>query len=329
MNKEIVISGMRPTGRIHLGNYNSVIKNWIKLQDIYQCFFFIADIHALTTDINNLEKINFYTKKIIAEWLASGIKYKKCKIFIQSHILETFELHTLLSMITPIPWLERIPSYKNEKNNINTYGFLGYPVLQGADIIIINAKYVPIGEDQLPHLEIIREIVRKLNFLLKKDSNNKLLINEPLPLLNKHKNIIGLDGTKMSKSKNNTILISDTSEILEKKIKKIITDPKRIFKNIPGDPNNCSVWTFHLIYSKKNEKEYINNACKTANIGCVECKNMLFQNIEKRNNIIVEKIKIYDKKEKKINNILIEGAETTRALAKKVLNNIKSSLNFS
>lgn len=327
MNKEIVISGMRPTGQIHLGNYNGVIKNWTKLQNIYNCFFFIADIHALTTNLDNLNKIYYYTKKILSEWLAVGINPKKCNIFIQSHIPETFELHTILSMITPITLLERVPSYKNEKTNKNnTYGFLGYPVLQGADILILNAKYVPIGEDQLPHLEIVREIVRKLNNLLEKNKNYKTTINEPSPILYKYKNIIGLDGTKMSKSKDNVILISDTTDILQKKIKSIITDSKRIFKNIPGTPDKCSVWKFHLIYSKKIETLYLNTACKSANIGCLECKNILYNNIEKKNKIILKNIKIYEKKEKYINEMLENGTKITREIAKTTLKNIKTGL---
>lgn len=328
MTKKIIVSGMRPTGRLHLGNYNGVIRNWIKLQNIYDCFFFIADIHALTTNLDNIIKLNYYTKIILSEWLASGINPNKCNIFIQSHIPETFELHTILSMITPVSWLERVPTYKSEqKNNAKTYGFLGYPILQGADILILNADYVPIGEDQLPHLELIRELVRKFNIILKNGTNNQVL-KEPLPLLYKYKNIIGTNGHKMSKSKNNTILISDTSDLLEKKIKKLITDPKRILRSIPGDPNNCSVWSFHNIYSNKNEKTYINLACKSAQIGCVECKNILYKNIEKKNNSIIKNIKIYDKKEKYINDIIKNNTIIIRSIAKNTMKNIKENLNI-
>lgn len=330
MENKIVTSGMRPTGRLHLGNYNSVIKHWIKLQNIYNCFFFIADIHALTTNLNNIIKINYYTKIILSEWLASGINPKKCNIFIQSHIPETFELHAILSMITPVSRLERIPSYKSEKTIIHkTYGFLGYPVLQGADILILNTDYVPIGEDQIPHIEIIRELVKKLNNIMHNQQNKfAYAIKDPAPLLYKYTNIVGTDGTKMSKSKNNTILISETSDILENKIKKLITDQKRIFKSIPGTPENCSVWTFHKIYSNIKEQKYINNACKTAKIGCSECKNRLYEHIEKKNNIIIKNIKIYEKKEKYINDIIQDGAKITRDIAQNTIKNIKIALNI-
>ncbi len=330
METKIVTSGMRPTGRLHLGNYNSVIKHWIKLQNTYNCFFFIADIHALTTNLNNLIKINYYTKIILSEWLASGINPKKCNIFIQSHIPETFELHTILSMITHVARLERVPSYKSETCLTNkTYGFLGYPILQGADILILNTDYVPIGEDQIPHMELIKELAKKLNNIMQNIKNTQAyVLKEPMPLLYKYTNIIGTDGTKMSKSKNNTILISETSNILESKIKKLITDQKRIFKSIPGTPENCSVWTFHKIYSNTKEKKYINNSCKTASIGCLDCKNILYQNIEKKNIIITKNIKIYEKKEKYINSIIQNGASIARDLAKNTIKNIKTSLNI-
>lgn len=323
MTNNLIVSGMRPTGRLHLGNYNSVIKNWIKLQNNYTCFFFIADIHALTNNFNNLLKITYYTKLMITEWLASGINPEKCNIFIQSHIKETFELNSILSMITPVSWLERIPAYKIEKDNKNkTYGFLGYPILQGADILILNANYVPVGEDQLPHLETIRELARKFNnYLL--SINKEKFFKEPLPLLYKYKNIIGIDGNKMSKSKNNTILISDTSNILENKIKKLITDPKRITKSSLGNPEVCSVWSFHKIYSNKNEKTYINISCKSGNIGCVECKNLLYRNMEKKNNILIKKIKLYEKKESYINDVIINGIKNTREKSKITINNLK------
>lgn len=330
MNEKIIASGMRPTGRIHIGNYIGVIKNWITLQKKYNCFFFIADLHALTTDFNNILNITYNTKMIIKEWLACGINPDYSNIFIQSHIPETFELNTILSMMTPITWLERVPSYKAIKNNTNnSYGFLGYPVLQGADIIILDAEYVPIGEDQLPHLEIIREIIRKINTTIKSINNTNIdLIKEPIPLLFKYKNIPGTDGTKMSKSKNNTILISDEHNILDKKIKKLITDSKRIKISIPGIPEDCSVWTFHKIYSDIKTKDYVYKNCKSAGIGCVECKNILYNNINKKNNILIKKIKIYDKKEKYINDIIEHGRKNAQTQAEKILKNIKKNLNL-
>lgn len=328
MSKKIIVSGMRPTGRIHLGNYAGVIKNWIKLQNEYECFFFIADIHALTTDINNIEKINFYKKKIITEWLASGLKPEKCNFFIQSHIPEIFELYTILSMITPLSLAERVPTYKSY-NKEHTYGFLGYPILQGADILILNADYVPVGEDQLPHLELIREITRKINNLIKKNSHSKEnFFKEPQSLLNNNKNLLGLDGTKMSKSKNNTILISEEPDILIKKIRKIQIDLNRININIPGNPSNCNVWDFHKVFSNKKECEKIINDCTTAQIGCLDCKNILFNNINKKNEKIIQNIKMYEKNDSYINDIIKAGDDKVKNIASFTLRELKKHLNL-
>lgn len=325
MDKNIVISGMRPTGKLHLGNYISVIKNWISLQKKYECFFFIADIHALTNNFSKFTEVNYYTKLMLIEWLAAGINPDKCNLFIQSHIPEIFELYTILSMITPLSLIERVPTFKSEKDKVNcTLGFLGYPILQGADIITLNANYVPVGEDQLPHLELIREIVRKLNKLMPNDAK----INEPNPMLYKYKSIPGTDGKKMSKSKNNTILLSDVSKILEGKIKKLITDSKRIKISIPGTPDNCSVWLFHKFYTKENQKKQIKLNCITANMGCVECKNYLYENIEKENIKIIKNIKTYEKKDTYVTNLIIEGVKYTREKAKVNLEKIKKNLNL-
>ena len=214
--KNVVISGMRPTGNIHLGNYNAVIKNWLNLQKKYSCYFFIADIHALTTNFKNIYDIRKNSKKMIIEWLGCGLNPEKSSIFIQSFIPETIELNIFLSMIASVSRLERIPSYKLEKHNLNSYGFLGYPVLQASDVLILNAHYVPVGEDQLPHIEFIRELSRKIN---SEYGLNKKIFNEPEALLYKHKKILGFDGHKMSKSKNNTILITDQQNDLKFKIK--------------------------------------------------------------------------------------------------------------
>lgn len=328
MTRKIIASGMRPTGRLHLGNYTSVVKNWINLQDTYDCFFFVADIHSLTNNINNIIKLKYYTKIIIKEWLASGINPDKCNIFIQSNIPETFELHTILSMLTPVAWLERVPTYKAEKN-IKTYGFLGYPVLQGADILILNADYVPVGEDQLPHLELIRELVRKTNTIIKNINNStENVFKEPQPILNIHKNILGLDGSKMSKSKNNTILISDESEILEKKIKKIKTDENRINISIPGTPENCDIWKFHEIYSSFQMQKKIKTECTKAKIGCMDCKKFLYEKMDKENKKIIQNIKLYEKKESYINDIIEQGTKNARKITESMLKKIKTNLNI-
>ncbi len=326
--KKKVVSAMRPTGRLHIGNYHSVIKNWIKLQKNNECFFFIADMHALTTHYDKIEEIKKNIKPLIIDWIASGINPKKCKIFLQSDIPEISELHLILSMITPISWLERVPSYK-EKNAINkcNYGYLGYPILQGSDLIIFESDLVPIGEDQIPHIELIREIIRKINKIIKNHNPNNELIKEPIPILNENKKIIGIDGKKMSKSNDNAILISDDISILEKKVNKIMTDPLRINKNIKGNPNNCNVWNFHKIYSKK-ENIYLKKSCEEANIGCVDCKKILLNNIIKEHIPILKKIKEIEKNDKIIDNILKHNIKKVKKLAKKNLDKFKKLMGF-
>lgn len=323
-NNKIIVSGMRPTGKIHLGNYNSVLKKWIELQDNYDCFFFIADIHALTTSYNNTENIKNNSLSMVIDWISAGLNPKKSTIFIQSEIKETFELYSILSMITPISWLERTPSYKdNNDKNLKTHGFLGYPVLQGADILILNGNYVPIGYDQIPHLELITEIARKFNNLYKKN-----ILTIPKPILSTHAKILGTDGKKMSKSNNNTILISDDIKTIKEKIKKTITDPKRIFKHIKGTPENCTIWSFHKIYSTKDELNYIKYSCENAKIGCVECKNFLYTKLIKKQIPILDNIKKNKKNITLINNILNKGAKRVKSIAKNTLNKIKTKINL-
>lgn len=317
---DIIVSGMRPTGNIHIGNYNAVIKNWLLLQKHYKCFFFIADVHALTTNFSNIYDLTRNSKKMIIEWLATGLNPDKCNMFIQSHIPETFELHIFLSMIVNLPRLERVPSYKSEKNENTSYGFLGYPLLQASDVLILNANYIPVGEDQIPHIEFIRELVRKINI----DSHIKnKIFNEPTALLYKYTKILGSDGQKMSKSKNNTILLTDTSSVLKNKVNKYITDPNRVYRYQIGNPENCSIWSLHKIYTTMREKKYIEIACKNANIGCVDCKAKLFDNIATQNNKLIKKIKFYEKKEKYINDIIEEGGKHARIIAQKTLKAFK------
>lgn len=319
----IVVSGMRPTGNIHLGNYNAVIKNWIYLQKKYKCFFFVADIHALTTNFNNIVTLKKNTKQMIVEWLSSGLNSHNCSLFIQSFIPETFELNIFLSMLTNLSRLERIPSYKNEKKKKNSYGFLGYPVLQAADVLILNANYIPVGEDQLAHIEFIKELVKKING----DFNSKLF-NEPKALLYKYTKILGYDGKKMSKSQNNTILITDEKNILRNKINKYITDPNRMYRHQPGDPSKCNIWYLHKIYTGKLEQKFIDFNCRNAKIGCVECKDKLFNNIEFKNIKIIKKVKLYEKKEKYINSVIENGIHEARNIAKKTLHSFKTALNL-
>lgn len=317
--KKVIVSGMRPTGKIHLGNYHSVLKKWIELQNKYDCFFFIADIHALTTNYDNTENIKNNSINMIIDWLSAGLNHKKCSIFIQSEIKETFELYSILSMITPISWIKRTPSYKDNKNEkLKTHGFLGYPILQGADILILNGDFVPIGYDQIPHLELIGEITKKFNTIYKKN-----ILKSPKPILSNHTKILGIDGKKMSKSNNNTILISDDIVTIKEKIKKTITDPNRIFKKIKGNPKNCTVWSLHKIYSKQEELNYIEKSCKNAEIGCVECKKFLYNKIIEKQIPILNNIKKYKNNDILIKKILDKGAKKATNIAKNTLNKIK------
>lgn len=320
--KHIVVSGIRPTGKIHLGNYNSVIKNWLILQESYKCFFFIADIHALTTEFNNIKDLSKQTKNMIIELLALGLDPKKCSIFIQSHIPEIFEFNTIISMMTSISRLERIPSFKDEMNIENkTYGFLGYPVLQAADVLSLNANYVPVGQDQIPHIELIVEIANKMNKTIL--NNSELNFNKPKILLHEYPKILGINGKKMSKSKNNAIFVSDTDEILKKKVNKFITDPNRIYRTQKGNPNICPVWFLHKIYSKEEQNE-IKYLCENAKIDCTACKELLFAKINKENKKILNNIKSYENKNEYINDIIKNGIDETRAETKKNINKIRN-----
>lgn len=274
-----VLSGMRPTGKLHIGHYFGALQNWVSLQDKYECFYFIADWHALTTNYENPEDIVSLRKEMLLDWLSVGIDTNKSTIFIQSKNIYHAELFLLLSMITPISWLERCPTYKEiraevKDKDLSNLGFLSYPVLQTADIIIYNAKYVPVGVDQLPHLEISREIVRRFHFLYKND-----LFVEPEGLLTKVPKLLGTDGRKMSKSYGNAIMLSEDFKSIEKKIKTMITDTNRKLRTDPGNPYICPVFDYHKVFSNEEEKSYVTEGCKNAKIGCIDCKKILIKNI--------------------------------------------------
>ena len=245
-----VLSGMRPTGRLHLGNFSGALENWKRLQEEYESFFFIADWHALSTDYANTSQLRDFTHEMLIDWLSAGLDPEKCTIFIQSHVPEHAELHILLSMITPLPWLERVPTYKQQQQelkekDLSTYGFLGYPLLQSADILVYKADYVPVGIDQLPHLELTREVARRFNFLYKP------VFPEPEALMTEFPKIPGTDGKKMSKSYNNAIYLSDTKDEVWEKLRTMVTDPKRIKRTDPGDPEICPVFSLHRVYSSQ------------------------------------------------------------------------------
>ena len=280
MLKGRVLSGMQASGKLHLGNLVGALSNWVKLQDEYDCFYFVADWHALTTMYADPSFIKESTKDMLINFLAAGLDPEKCTIFIQSRVLRHAELHLLLSMITPLGWLERVPTYKEKQQelkdrDLSTYGFLGYPLLQTADIIIYRAKYVPVGIDQMPHLEISREIARRFNHLYKE------IFPEPEALLTEFPKVIGVDGRKMSKSYDNAIYLSDRPEEVEQKLKTMVTDPARIKRTDAGNPELSPVYQLHKIFSSKEELEEVAEGCRTAGIGCIDCKKILIKNIFK------------------------------------------------
>lgn len=279
MNKERVLSGMQPSGKLHLGNLVGALNNWVNLQDKYDCFYFVADWHALTTGYAHPEAIRASTNDLLINYIAAGVDPDKSTIFIQSMVPQHAELHLLLSMITPLGWLERVPTYKEKQENLEDrdlamYGFLGYPVLMTTDIIIYKATRVPVGIDQMPHLEISREIARRFNHIYKTD-----FFPDPEGLLTEFPKVSGLDGRKMSKSYDNAIYLSDTPEVIDQKIRQMTTDPARIRRTDVGDPEKSPVYQLHKIFSSRDELTLVADGCRTAGIGCIDCKKILIRNI--------------------------------------------------
>ncbi len=276
-NKRIV-SGMRPTGKLHLGHYHGVLENWLNLQENNECFFFVADWHSLTTEYENPGVIRESSRDILIDWLAAGLDPDRATIFIQSRVPEHAELHLLLSMITPISWLERVPSYKEMKNelkdkDLSTYGFLGYPLLQTADVAIYQANVVPVGQDQLAHLELSREVLRRFNHLYGET------FVEPQSLLTQAPKLLGTDGRKMSKSYGNAISLSEDLAAVEKKVLTMMTDPARKRRTDPGNPEVCPVYDYHKIYTSPEEVLKIDQDCRSAAIGCIDCKKVFLKNL--------------------------------------------------
>src|SRR5258706_3378328 len=273
--KPRVLSGMRSTGKLHLGNYVGALANWIALQDKYECYFFIADWHALTTDYADTSRIKQNSLEVALDWLAAGLDPEHCTMFIQSHVPQHAELHLLFSMITPLGWLERVPSYKEQRENIRekdlgTYGFLGYPLLQAADILIYQADYVPVGEDQVPHIELTREIGGRFNMFY--SGKHEPVFPEPQPLLTPSPKLPGTDGRKMSKSYDNFILLSDAPDIVRSKLATMVNDPARFERSRPGNPDICPVGDLHKVFSDRTTIHKVEEGCRTAGIGCIECK---------------------------------------------------------
>jgi len=327
MTKERILSGMQSSGKLHLGNLVGALSNWVRLQDSYDCYYFIADWHSLTTGYADTSAIKESTKDILVNFLAAGLDPEKCTIFIQSRIPEHAELHLLLSMITPLGWLERVPTYKEKQQelkdrDLSTYGFLGYPLLMTADIIIYRAKYVPVGIDQVPHLEISREITRRFNSLYKE------IFPEPEPLLTEFPKVVGIDGRKMSKSYDNAIYLSDTPQMVEQKIRTMVTDPARVKKTDPGDPELSPVYQLHKVFSSKEEVEKVADGCRTAGIGCIECKKILIRNVFR----VMEPI--WAKRQELLNNpdtlhgILEQGTAKAKKVVSETMQLVREAIGF-
>jgi tryptophanyl-tRNA synthetase len=327
MARDIIMSGMRPTGRLHLGNYFGALENWVKLQDEYKSYHAIVDWHALTTAYEDTQELQQNIMDVALDWLSVGLDPDKCTIYVQSDIKEIAELFLLLSMITPVSWLERCPTYKDqlkqlEGKNIATYGFLGYPCLMATDILVFKAKYVPVGEDQVPHLELSREIARRFNYIYGDT------FPEPEALLTEAKVLPGLDGRKMSKSYENAIYLSDTPGDIQKKVGSMITDPQRIRKDDPGNPDVCSAYALHKVFTQLADLEDTAERCKGGAIGCVACKKKLAKNLSdflesirsKREQLVAHPDTVLD--------ILNEGAKKAREAAAETLEEVKEKMNL-
>jgi len=311
---DIVLSGMQPSGKLHLGNLVGALQNWVRLQNEYDCYYFVADWHALTSQYSDTSGIKENVRDMLVNWLAAGLSPEKATLFIQSRVKAHAELHVLLSMIVPLPWLERVPSFKEKQEEVkdrdlNTYGFLGYPLLQSADILLYKTRYVPVGQDQLPHLEITREIVRRFNNIYQKE-----VFIEPKALLTPFPKVVGLDGRKMSKTYNNCIYLSDTPDEVTKKIKTMVTDPARVRRTDPGTPELSPVFHLHKIFSSQEELKEIDKGCTTAHIGCIDCKKVLIRNIFKVLEPIWEKREHYLKSPGLIDDVIEHG--TRKAVQK-------------
>ena len=395
MYAERVLSGMRPTGALHLGHYHGVLKNWVSLQHEYPCLFFVADWHALTTHYDNPQGIEKATWDMIIDWLAAGVDPNQATLFIQSKVPEHAELHLLMSMMTPLGWLERVPTYKDQQEklagkDLTTYGFLGYPLLMSADILIYRADKVPVGEDQIPHVEFTRELARRFNHMygrepgfegkareaVKKlgskkarlyeelrtrfqqdgdkeaveqakavlneiqhlsaadrerlfgylEGTGKMILVEPGYLLTEESKMPGLDGQKMSKSYHNTITLRESEESVAKKVKSMPTDPARVRRHDPGEPTKCPVWQLHQVYSNDACKEWVQQGCRTAGIGCIECKQPVIDGILREQVPMRERAQVYLDDPVLVKNIIADGCEKARELARETMRDVRESM---
>ena len=321
------VSGMRPTGPLHLGHYFGVLKNWVEMQHEMEAFFFVADWHALTSDYADPSRIREFVPELVTDWVAAGLDPEKCVMFQQSHIKEHAELHLILSMITPVSWLERNPTYKEQKQEVvnkdlGNYGFLGYPVLMASDILIYHPKWVPVGQDQLPHLELTREIARRFNFLYGE------YFPEPEARLTPAAKCPGLDGRKMSKSYGNSIYLRDTMEEITPKVRGMFTDTNRLRKSDPGNPDVCNLFPYHELMASPDQQAEIRKGCTSAALGCVDCKKIFLENLGAFLGPLHERRAALLANPKGIQDILDAGDARARAEASRIMGGVRDRLNF-
>lgn len=320
------VSGMRPTGPLHLGNYFGALRHWVELQRQYECLFFIADWHSLTTEYADPGKVGGYRQEVLLDWLAAGLDPDQCTMFVQSEVPEHAELHLLLSMITPLGWLTRVPSYKElqeelSAKDLNMYGFLGYPLLQTADVLLYKGERVPVGEDQVSHIELAREVVRRFHHLYKTK-----LFPEPQPLLTSSPKVPGLDKRKMSKSYNNCIYLSDSAEAIQKKIMPAVTDPARKRRQDPGNPDVCLIYDYRKLFCTPESNAFVDLECRRAGIGCVDDKKMLLIDMEHLLGPIRERRAAWAAKPDDLRQILDAGRDRARRLAQGTLAEVRHAM---
>jgi tryptophanyl-tRNA synthetase len=348
-SRKRVLSGMRSTGKLHLGNYVGALQNWVRMQDEYECFFMVADWHALTTDYADTSRIKENSLEVTLDWLAAGLDPEKSVIFIQSHVPAHAELHLLFSMITPLGWLERVPTYKEQRENIKdkdlgTYGFLGYPVLQSADILVYKADCVPVGEDQVAHVELTREIARRFNGFYSPVERSaaspvmpgglptigpRSVFPEPQALLTPAAKLPGTDGRKMSKSYGNTVMLTDPEPVVRQKLKTMVTDPARVRRTDPGNPDVCPVGDLHKIFSDKDTMAKVNEGCRSAGIGCIECKGWAADALVKLLNPMQERRKKFEENPRLAWDILEAGTERARKAAGETMDEVRAAMGMS
>jgi tryptophanyl-tRNA synthetase len=325
-----VLSGMRPTGKLHLGNYMGALYNWVRLQHEYECYFFIADWHALTTDYADPSQVKENTREVALDWLGAGLDPEQCVMFVQSQVKQHAELQVLFSMITPLGWLERVPTYKEQQENLtekdlSTYGFLGYPLLMAADILVYQAQFVPVGQDQVAHGELTREVTRRFNNFYTK-GNQEPIFPEPQVLLTPSPKLPGTDGRKMSKSYGNTILLTDAEPVIRQKLKPMVTDPARVRRTDPGNPEVCPVFDLHKVFSSAETQQKAREGCTTAGIGCIECKSWVADAVVAELAPIQERRRKFEDDPALVTDILKAGKERASARAEQTMVQVRAAM---